>query len=139
MMLFNVLLSLLQRYLYLEIKNNQHNLKINCKCVLDPAEVNLFHLSKQTVLENDTYAISCKIDGNPSPLWTLMNKDSGKILIVGANASNFTLSDIKAFCEDSGFWECTGFNVFNNGVNATRGANLTVHCMYILNYLLNYI
>ena len=73
--------------------------------------------------------------GNPGPTWEIRNNNTGKSRFrVKNQAGNHYVHGNRVRCGDTGWLEITGYNKLNNGVNVTRGVNLTVFCKYLLLY-----
>ena len=100
------------------------------KFISDPAKVTQFSLGPNTVMENHTFTISCAMEGNPDPIWSIMNNRTKTQMMSGNAPASTTLTSWPARCEDAGLWVCTGHNRLNHGRNASRGGNITVLCKY---------
>jgi len=106
----------------------QHRRWYHCVDITDPAEIDEFYGGPDTLLENQTFMISCNMQGNPDPDWQIYNEDTGESLMRAHVAASGTIGPNKARCESAGFWACTGINNLNKHGNVTRGFNLTVYC-----------
>ncbi|XP_053372875.1 hemicentin-1-like [Mercenaria mercenaria] len=94
-----------------------------------PAEVDFFGIGPYELLENSTFTVTCDMQANPQPTWTIRNRDTGLELMSAAHISaRSTIGPVTARCEHMGYWECTGKNSLSHGVNASKGHNLTVFC-----------
>lgn len=100
---------------------------------LDPGEIDNFDIGPYTLMENQTFNVTCDFQGNPAPTWLIGNRDNGHTLIIVNLPAEATVGPVVVSCEDSGFWECTGQNRLNNGVNATQGHYITVNCKLSVN------
>lgn len=94
----------------------------------DPAEIDYFSISTYEVMENETFSITCDFQAHPNPVWSIRNRDTGTAFITATLPAKATMTSPGARCEYMGFWECTGRNILNNGINVTRGHNVTVYC-----------
>lgn len=93
----------------------------------DPAEIEDFSIEPHELMENDTFNVTCNMQANPEPTWTIRNRN-GRQLITASVSANATIGPVSVSCDDMGYWECTGRNDLNNGVNVSRGHNITVYC-----------
>ena len=98
----------------------------------DPAKVTQFYLAPTVITGNKTFRIDFAIEGNPDPIFSIMNNRTKQSMVEGTIASSGSITSWPARCEDAGFWMCSGHNSLNHGVNTTWGTNLTVYCKYIL-------
>ena len=98
--------------------------------VPDPGEIDSFYIGPYEVMENHSFTIICDFQANPDPVWSIRNRDKpmGMMSSTLPGTAVFTLPPVT--CDYSGYWECTGSNELNHGVNATRGHNITVYCKY---------
>ena len=80
------------------------------------------------VTENETFTISCAIEGNPDPVWSIMNNRTKQAMVASTMAASATITSWPSRCEDAGFWMCSGYNRLNHNVNTTQGRNVTVFC-----------
>ncbi|XP_045208477.2 lachesin-like [Mercenaria mercenaria] len=93
-----------------------------------PAEIDSFSIGPYELFENQTFTISCNMQAHPDPAWTIRNRDTGLAFMSATASAGATLTSPSARCEYMGYWECTGSNALNNGVNVTRGHNITIYC-----------
>ncbi|KAL4228936.1 ommatidial rotation [Mactra antiquata] len=109
----------------------------NGSCVIDvitvdvqyAARIESFNVSPYVLMENQTFSVSCDMEGNPPPNWTIRNRDTGLAWMNALHAgADTTLTSPPALCEYTGYWECTGYNALSDGVNVTRGHQVTINC-----------
>ncbi|XP_060600103.1 hemicentin-1-like [Ruditapes philippinarum] len=93
-----------------------------------PGEINTFYGGPYEVMENETFSITCDFQANPYPTWSIRNRDTGYAMITATLPGFATVTSPPAICDYTGYWECTGRNKLNHGVNVTRGQNITVFC-----------
>ncbi|XP_060600112.1 nephrin-like [Ruditapes philippinarum] len=93
-----------------------------------PAEIKNFNVEPYEVIEDDTFTIICDFQGNPPPVWSIFNREKGYGMKSAIGPNNSTQVSPEVTCDYSGYWECTGKNMLNYGVNVTRGHNITVYC-----------
>ena len=82
------------------------------------------------IMENKTFTIAFAIEGNPTPIWSILNNRTKRGMLAGKIVMSGSITSWPIQCEDAGFWMCTAYNSLNHGINSTWGNNLTVFCKF---------
>lgn len=78
------------------------------------------------IRENQTVQVACDMEGNPDPIWSIRNTDTGEE-IFSSGMSGYVVTAISGRCQSTGHWACTGFNKLNHR-NVSKGFDLFVEC-----------
>jgi len=89
--------------------------------------VTSFTYSDTEVMEDQTVQVTCEMNGNPDPTWSIRNMNTGQEIFT-SGISQYEVVSIPGSCYSTGYWACTGLNKLNEGINASAGFNLAVYC-----------
>ncbi|KAL4228938.1 Immunoglobulin C1-set domain [Mactra antiquata] len=95
----------------------------------DAARILHFNITPTLLMENDTFNISCNLQANPPPTWSIRNRDTGLVFMSAyGQGADALLTSPPALCEYTGYWECTGYNNLSEHGNVTQGNDVTILC-----------
>ena len=125
--------TLLSLYITEGMSDKLNVLHVQLPFFVDPAEVVYFYITNHNISENQTSSVNGKFVGNPTPLVSVTNNDSGYMLLMPNPLVGFSMNFLGQ-CNEDGTYILNGYNKHNTK-NFTRSDHLSVLCKWRSLYL----